>query len=121
MWDVATGKCVATLKGHSYGVQCVTVCPDGRRIVSTSHDCTIKVWGVPSSQDFLRRWTKDSTIKTREDEGDEVASQSSFRSFRRRFKQSENAQNVIDLVKKQRSDRLKSALKSTGYVTQSSY
>ena len=22
VWDVATGKCVATLQGHSYGVRC---------------------------------------------------------------------------------------------------
>ena len=54
VWDVATGKCVATLKGHSYGVQCVTVCSNGRRIVSTSHDCTLKVWGVAPSVDLSK-------------------------------------------------------------------
>ena len=26
VWDVATGKCVATLEGHSYGVRCGVHC-----------------------------------------------------------------------------------------------
>ena len=26
VWDVATGKCVATLEGHSYGVRCGVRC-----------------------------------------------------------------------------------------------
>uniref|UniRef100_A0A7S4EAP6 Uncharacterized protein n=1 Tax=Pelagomonas calceolata TaxID=35677 RepID=A0A7S4EAP6_9STRA len=44
VWDVATGECVATLeghsKGHSDGVNCVAVFPDGRRVVSASQDNT---------------------------------------------------------------------------------
>ena len=41
VWDVATGKCVATLEGHSSWVRCAasTIChdvssSDGRRVVS---------------------------------------------------------------------------------------
>ena len=51
VWDVATGKCVATLEGHSNQVRCgvhctfcddpassqvfgVAISPDGRRVVS---------------------------------------------------------------------------------------
>ena len=26
VWDVATGKCLATLEGHSYGVRCGVRC-----------------------------------------------------------------------------------------------
>ena len=46
LWDVETGECVATLKGHSDSVECVAVSPDGRRVVSGSHDNTLKVWNV---------------------------------------------------------------------------
>ena len=42
---MATGKCVATLEGHSGGVRGVAVFPDGRRVVSGSHDKTLKLWG----------------------------------------------------------------------------
>ena len=61
VWDVATGKCVATLEGHSDEVRCgvrctfcddvsslqvydVAVFPDGLRVVSASGDGTLKVW-----------------------------------------------------------------------------
>ena len=46
VWDVATGKCVATLEGHSGDVYGVAVFPDGRRVVSVSRDNTLKVWDV---------------------------------------------------------------------------
>ena len=49
VWDVATGKCVATLECNSSDVYCVGVFPDGRRVVSGSHDNTLKLWGLPKS------------------------------------------------------------------------
>ena len=66
VWDVATGKCVATLEGHSAKVRCgvrcafvmiclrhrssVAVFPDGRRVVSASGDNTLKVWDVATGE-----------------------------------------------------------------------
>ena len=50
VWDVATGKCVATLEGHSKGVMCVAVLPDGRRVVSGSEDKTLKVWDIETGK-----------------------------------------------------------------------
>ena len=49
VWEVATGKCVATLEGHSGGVRSVAMFPDGRRVVSGSTDNTLKYWGVAKS------------------------------------------------------------------------
>ena len=49
VWDVATGECVATLKGHSDRVNGVAISPDGRRVVSGSNDRTLKLWGLPES------------------------------------------------------------------------
>uniref|UniRef100_A0A7S4EB03 Anaphase-promoting complex subunit 4 WD40 domain-containing protein n=1 Tax=Pelagomonas calceolata TaxID=35677 RepID=A0A7S4EB03_9STRA len=45
VWDIATGKCLATLRGHSNYVKGVAVFPDGRRVVSASWDKTLKVEG----------------------------------------------------------------------------
>ena len=69
VWDVVTGECVATLKGHSKEVRCgvrylwyfcVDVCssevncvpvfPDGRRVVSASRDKALKVWDVATGK-----------------------------------------------------------------------
>ena len=55
VWDVETGECVATLKGHSDSVECVAVSPDGRRVVSgdgyhldaSDKPGVVKVWGLP--------------------------------------------------------------------------
>ena len=50
VWDVATGKCVVTLEGHSQYVQCVAVFPDGQSVVSGSWDKTLKVWDVATGK-----------------------------------------------------------------------
>jgi WD40 repeat protein len=48
LWDVATGKEQATLKGHTGGVYSVAFSPDGTILASGSLDGTIKLWGVPA-------------------------------------------------------------------------
>ena len=50
VWDVATGKCVATLEGHSGTVMSVAISPDGRRVVSGSKDKTLKVWDIETGE-----------------------------------------------------------------------
>lgn len=55
IWDVASGRELRTLSGHSSDVTAVAFSPDGRTIVSGSKDNTIKRWnvfsGVPSLQE----------------------------------------------------------------------
>jgi WD40 repeat protein len=43
-----SGKCDLTLKGHSDAVYCCAVLSDGKksRLVSGSHDCTLRIWNV---------------------------------------------------------------------------
>lgn len=44
IWDLATGKLLRTLTGHSEVVLSVAISPDGQTIVSGSDDKTIKIW-----------------------------------------------------------------------------
>ena len=37
---------MATLAGHTNGVRACAVTPDGRHVVSASHDQTLKVWDL---------------------------------------------------------------------------
>jgi WD40 repeat protein len=47
--DVAAGKEVAALNGHTGPLFCVTFSPDSKTLASASADKTIKLWKVPSN------------------------------------------------------------------------
>ena len=44
VWELATGKCVSTLAGHTSLVYACCFSPDGKYVVSTSHDTMVKLW-----------------------------------------------------------------------------
>jgi WD40 repeat protein len=51
-WDLATGRSFRTIKGHSGGVRCISLSPDGRRLASASWDRTVKLWeGGPEPEE----------------------------------------------------------------------
>ena len=51
LWDVATGKEQATLKGHTHAVCSVAFSPDGKTLASGSGDKTIKLWDVATGKE----------------------------------------------------------------------
>ena len=44
VWSVSARKEVASLAGHTDGVNSVAFSPDGQHIVSGSYDLLVKVW-----------------------------------------------------------------------------
>jgi WD40 repeat protein len=50
VWELATGKELHTLSGHTSGVHGVTVSPDGQYVVSASRDKTLKVWELATGR-----------------------------------------------------------------------
>jgi WD40 repeat protein len=50
LWDVATGKENATLKGHKTSVYAVAYSPDGRTLASGSADTKIRLWDVAKAK-----------------------------------------------------------------------
>jgi WD40 repeat protein len=53
MWDAETGQELRTLQGHTARAQSVTFSPDGRRLISTAQDKSMKVWDTESGQELL--------------------------------------------------------------------
>lgn len=51
--DEASGRVVFTLAGHTYRVTCIAFSPNGRRIATTSHDRTVKLWDADTGQEVL--------------------------------------------------------------------
>jgi WD40 repeat protein len=46
LWDLATGKELTTLKGHTGGITAIAVSPDGTTVATASSDTTGLVWDV---------------------------------------------------------------------------
>ncbi|KIM90352.1 hypothetical protein PILCRDRAFT_59878 [Piloderma croceum F 1598] len=53
VWDVLLGTCVSAMRGHDATVRSVNFSPDGRRIVSGSHDKSIRLWDTMTGAEVL--------------------------------------------------------------------
>jgi len=49
LWNLDTGECLATMKGHAGPVFSVDITPDERHAVSGSTDQTVKIWNLETS------------------------------------------------------------------------
>jgi WD40 repeat protein len=47
IWDAASAKEIAVLRGHEWTVFSAAFSPDGSRIVTASGDKTARIWDVP--------------------------------------------------------------------------
>jgi WD40 repeat protein len=48
VWQLETGLCVQTLRGHSDRIKDLAIAPDGNHLISVSTDKTVKVWKAES-------------------------------------------------------------------------
>nr|WP_277879921.1 hypothetical protein [Leptolyngbya sp. FACHB-36] len=65
MWDVVNGQCLQILQGHSSLIFSVAFSADGKNLVSSSMDETIKIWD-------LQTYKCIGTLKDRPYEGMDI-------------------------------------------------
>lgn len=53
--DVEVGRIVRRFKGHEDRVTCMTMASDGKWLISSSMDGTIRIWDIPASRVFQVR------------------------------------------------------------------
>ena len=53
LWEVATGKEIRTLSGHTAPVESVAFSPDGRRLVSGGSEPAVKLWDPRTGQEVF--------------------------------------------------------------------
>ncbi|KAK5124099.1 protein with putative role during mitosis [Meristemomyces frigidus] len=57
IWDVTTGYCLRTLRGHGDWVRALNPSPDGRWLLSTSSDQTARLWDLSQPDSIALKQT----------------------------------------------------------------
>ncbi len=66
LWDAAAGRKLRELEGHTGGVTAVAFAPDGKALVSASHDGTLRVWDPADGKEVRKVQVPDDTPEERE-------------------------------------------------------
>jgi WD40 repeat protein/tRNA A-37 threonylcarbamoyl transferase component Bud32 len=64
LWNLSTGKEIATLEGNAGSVHSVATSPDGRIVVSGNGDNTVKLWNLATGQEIRTLYGHSSSVES---------------------------------------------------------
>jgi WD40 repeat protein len=64
LWDVATGRELRRLEGHTEQVLCCAISPDGRTLATGGADRTVRLWEVATGKERRRLQGHENLINT---------------------------------------------------------
>jgi RNA polymerase sigma factor (sigma-70 family) len=64
VWETASGKEVALLKGHQGYVTAVRFFPDGKQLATAGHDGTVRVWDLATQREKLSLATQGTRVQS---------------------------------------------------------
>jgi WD40 repeat protein len=64
LWDVAAGRELLTLRGHTHAIHSVAFSPDGRKLATGSFDRTARLWDAATGQTLLTLKEHRGTVRT---------------------------------------------------------
>jgi WD40 repeat protein len=70
VWDVVSGKQVATFQGHDSAVKAFAFTPDGAHIITASSDCTLLAWDVAGAVAAARAARQEYPAPTKKELAD---------------------------------------------------
>ena len=53
LWDAVSGEEIMTFEGHTNDVVSAAFSPDGKHIVSASKDMSLRIWDIPTIEEFV--------------------------------------------------------------------
>ncbi len=59
VWDVATGRPLRSLVGHTHQINAVLFSRDGRRVLTGSSDGTVRIWDLATGRELVRLLSLD--------------------------------------------------------------
>src|SRR6185437_12725667 len=63
LWEVASGKLIGRLVGHTSDVEALAFTPNNQFVISASEDRSVRIWSVGGQKELVRLFFRNESSK----------------------------------------------------------